>query len=389
MSQEGRPSERRPRGTETGNFAQGGPLPSLPGVCDCGKRVSRGEFLCEACGRPQGWEPVFPPKREAISDLTCPNCPDVLIPGKAFFYLQLAGTVITCPLCGTELFSPDDCTWDLSSFDTSPHLADEESVLSFGKQWVDVANFRPELTQNWMLANEVQYAGRLLLRWMERSSPVSDRVARELARNWAGHMLMLQVTEGNLCQVSSQGLRDAFLIRLHYSGVLFRQIEIRLPVQLVGYGLRAEMLFQLVEEMYRPFEEVSGQLAVQFKVLEQFPYDARLLCQEMRALKKKEIEVRRRRGDVKEAGRAETRLQEWDCYFDSSIPVAGDAVGCLRRKPRRVGDFPVPWRKEGINEGGTKDEAATTDENLGTKCPRCGHYWDEPDWRCPACYYEF
>jgi uncharacterized Zn finger protein (UPF0148 family) len=30
-----------------------------------------------------------------------------------------------------------------------------------------------------------------------------------------------------------------------------------------------------------------------------------------------------------------------------------------------------------------------TDEILGTKCPRCGHEWKEPDWRCPDCYYEF
>jgi len=28
-------------------------------------------------------------------------------------------------------------------------------------------------------------------------------------------------------------------------------------------------------------------------------------------------------------------------------------------------------------------------DNLGTECPRCGHKWDEPDWRCPECYYEF
>lgn len=30
-----------------------------------------------------------------------------------------------------------------------------------------------------------------------------------------------------------------------------------------------------------------------------------------------------------------------------------------------------------------------TEENFGTKCPRCGHEWKEPDWRCPKCYYEF
>ena len=29
------------------------------------------------------------------------------------------------------------------------------------------------------------------------------------------------------------------------------------------------------------------------------------------------------------------------------------------------------------------------EEQLGTKCPRCGHEWREPDWRCPECYYEF
>ena len=28
-------------------------------------------------------------------------------------------------------------------------------------------------------------------------------------------------------------------------------------------------------------------------------------------------------------------------------------------------------------------------QEADTKCPRCGHEWDEPDWRCPKCYYEF
>ena len=164
-------------------------------ACECGATLPSDAPICESCGRARGWDPVVLAKEDTFTDLTCPQCPDILIPAKAVYLLHILGRTINCPLCEGELKANADSSpkWQLPPQLIGKAPESEEALLAEVKRLHEAAKNKttPEhLAETRTVPIEKQLAGRHLVHWLERHKPVSDAVANALIENWLGHFTL-------------------------------------------------------------------------------------------------------------------------------------------------------------------------------------------------------
>ena len=284
--------------------------------CSCEEDISSGEFICDNCGKPLGWEPVVLKDSDDFRDLSCEKCPDILIPKAAGYYLDILGKPIPCPLCGSTLqaSSAGFESWDLSIFKGSSHLSSEESLLAEVKRLSDAVKegLKPEaLAKTGMLPAEAQLAGRLILCWLEENPNLTDAIINAGITNWAGHVTIGMLSKDGIAKLSDEQ-KEGFFVIMHYASAFLHQLDARVSLSKFGHGMRGSLILSFLtchpEWKDTPFNNLH--------------YDGRLGIEELVYSLKQDKDAYPE--DSKKAG----SWAQFDQALNNAIPNAGQALGC-------------------------------------------------------------
>lgn len=284
--------------------------------CSCEKDSSSGEFICDNCGKPIGWEPVVLKDRDDFRDLSCEKCPDILIPKAAGFHLDILGKSIPCPLCGSILQTSSAGLepWDLTVFKGSSHLSSEESLLAEVKKLTDAVteDLKPEaLAKTGMLPAEAQLAGRLILCWLEKNPNLTDPILNAGLTNWVGHVPIGMLSKDGVANLSAEQ-KEGFFVIMHYGSAFIHQLDARVSPSKFAHGMRGSLILSFMtchpEWKETPFNNLF--------------YDGRLGIEELVYTLKQDKDAYP--DNSKKAG----SWAQFDQALNNVIPKAEQALGC-------------------------------------------------------------
>lgn len=292
------------------------------GVCECGATVPSDAPLCESCGRAHGWEPVVLAKEDAFKDLTCPKCPDILIPARAVFLLHVMGKTINCPTCKTELMANADKApkWQLPPSLAAKMPTSEEALLAEVKRLQECGQKKAgaeHLAETRAIPVEDQLAGRYLLHWLDQHDSPSEAVLNAVAVNWMGHITLNLLMKGTP-NLTPQQLQ-AYYVTMHYGSFLVHQADHCLKLAKIGHGARYILISKLAL-FYDDWGKAKPQT---------LPYDGRLAMEE--AYYSAAADARAYPGDANKAG-VLNLAQMWVIH----APGYTNAVGCRKGAGGRV-----------------------------------------------------
>jgi len=284
--------------------------------CSCEEDISSGEFICDKCGKPIGWNPVVLKDSDDFDDLSCKKCADILIPKTAGYYLDILGKSIPCPLCQstlqTSIAGLDP--WDLSMFKGSSHLSSEESLLAEVNRLTEAVKdgLKPEaLAKTGMLPVEAQLAGRLILCWLEDNPDFTDAILNAGITNWAGHVTLSMLSQDGVANLTAEQ-KEGYFVIMHYGSAFIHQLDARIARSKFGHGMRGSLILHfltcLPEWKETPFEKLQ--------------YDGRLALEELVYSLKQDKDAYPE--DSKKAG----TWAQMDQALNNTIPKAEQAVGC-------------------------------------------------------------
>jgi hypothetical protein len=292
------------------------------GRCTCETPGHFQDFICKRCGKARGWQPISLPTQDEFRDVTCAQCSDILIPGRASFFLEVLGKLISCPLCGTPLKTSSAGLekWDMTFLQNYEHLDSEISILNEVERLNDAAKGKLEpqkIAKTRAIPFEVQFAGLLLLEWIERHSNHSEKVINAVVTNWAGHIHIGMIANDGFEKLSMEQ-KEGFLVMMHYASAFIHQVDIRVSTSKAGHGLRGLLILNLLNFYPDWKESTFGEL----------PFDGRLWLEELVYSLKKDKDA------YPEDSKKASSWAEFDQTLKSVIPSPAKAKGCRKSTPR-------------------------------------------------------
>lgn len=271
----------------------------------------------------QEWLPIKLPAQEELKDLSCANCPDILIPARACFLLEVLGKSIPCPLCGAELrkSSVGLESWDLGNLQNYEHLESEKSVLGEAKKLGEAAKQKLDplkLAATRMIPVELQLAGRLLLKWLDDHPDLSEDMVNALIGNWAGHITLGMIVSNDFAKLSAEQ-RNGFFVMMQYASAFIHQVDVRVTASKCGHGVRGTLILNLLT-CYPDWKDAQfGELF----------FDGRLAIEEL------VYSLRKDKDAYPDDSKKDGTWAQFEQLF-SAIPAAAEAMGCRKSVPRKV-----------------------------------------------------